>query len=515
MSHVGKGMAGRIALSALSGFFLFACFPKLDWNALVWVACAPLLITLVSEARARRGFIYGYIAGVIFLTGSCYWFVGVMRTYGGLSVLAALGVLFLFAMLFALYYGVFGLLVTAASRRSLGLALILSPFLWVALELARTYVLTGFPWNLLGYAVRPPGLQQIAAVTAVYGLSFLAVASSALLAALILQPRPVGIRVGCALWIVILLAANRMLAPPAQSPGPDTALLLQPNIPLAESKLDEWAPWINPARLNQLVDLSVAAGRSANSTPPPLLIWPEDPAPFYYDRDPVFHGAISALAQEARAYVVAGTTTFRGAGYTEPQNSAVMLDPSGKLLLQYDKIHLVPFGEYVPWWGFPGKTGKITSQVGDFVPGRSYKVAQTPEGKVGVFICYEAIFPQLVRQIALAGAQVFVNISDDGWYGSTSARFQHLEMARFRAIENRRYLLRSTNDGITVVIDPYGRVVKQAELYKRVVLIDHFGYETQETFYTRFGDVFAWLCVVAACGLAAFGLWRVNARVRS
>ena len=201
------------------------------------------------------------------------------------------------------------------------------------------------------------------------------------------------------------------------------------------------------------------------------------------------------MARQGDAYVVVNTVVPLGSGSSEIANSAVVLSPEGREILQYDKMHLVPFGEYVPGWAFPQKIGKITGEVGDFIPGTSCRVAQTPEGTMGIFICYEDIFPQLVRRIALAGAQVLVNISNDAWYGDSAAAFQHVEMARFRAIENRRYLLRATNDGITALIDPYGRVEKQLGRYQRTVLSANFGYRSSQTFYTEHGDIFAWLCV--------------------
>ena len=475
---------------------------------MVWVACLPLLVALVTEKRAAYGFLLGYLSGAIFLAGSCYWFVGVMEHYGGLNPEVAAGVLVLFVAVFSTFYGAFGFIESHMAKRSTGAALALSPFLWVALELARTYLFTGFPWNLLGYAVRPAGLEQIASATAVYGLSFLAVATSALLAWMLMKPRQV-VGVVLSAWVVLLVIGNRLLLPPPPQPEPDVALLVQPNIPLADSGLNNWAPWLNPNPLDTLVERSVSASRApgAVSTNPPLLVWPEDPAPFYFNRDPVFRGAMEMMAKMAHAYAIVGTVTFQGRGSSRPKNSAVVLSPDGQVLLQYDKIHLVPFGEYVPWWAFPGKVGKITSQVGDFVPGKTIRVAKTPEGTIGVFICYEAIFPQLVRKIAAAGAGVLVNISDDGWFGNSSAPYQHFEMARFRAIEDRRFLLRATNDGITAIVDPYGRVQEEIPRHQERVLTGRFRYLTEETFYTKHGDVFAWTCVVVALGMIlALGL---------
>src|SRR2546425_2012427 len=189
VSHLLEQPRFRCLASVLSGLLLFACFPKLDWNLLVWAACFPLLAAVVSEPRLVRAFFLAYLSGAVFLAGSCYWFVIVMERYGGLSPALAVGVLLLFAVVFSVIFGAFGLVEAWVARRSRMTALALSPFLWVSLELARTYFLTGVPWNLLGYAVQPSGLSQLASVTAVYGLSFLAVATSALLASALLSGR--------------------------------------------------------------------------------------------------------------------------------------------------------------------------------------------------------------------------------------------------------------------------------------------------------------------------------------
>jgi apolipoprotein N-acyltransferase len=498
-----KKARARYAASILSGLLLFACFPLVNWSALVWVACVPLLMAAVLEKRWLHGFWLGYVAGAVFLSGSCYWFISVMQGYGNLNPVVAAGVLVLFVIVFSTFYGVFGLFETVVARGSMGVALMLSPFLWVTTELARTYLVTGFPWNLLGYAVRPVGLEQVASVTAVYGLSFLAVATSALVVWFLLEPGRRDRGVALAAWVLILLAGNWMIQPPPSGPEPNVALLVQPNIPLGEAAMDTWVPWTNPAPLESLVSDSVEAARESGATPavPPLLVWPETSAPFLYGRDPVFRGAINSMARRAHAYVISGTVTFVGQGSSRPQNAAVLLSPGGELLLHYVKIHLVPFGEYVPWWAFPGKVGKITAEVGDFVPGKSVQVASTPEGVIGIFICYEAIFPQLVRKFAAKGAGVLVNISDDGWYGDSSAPFQHFEMARFRAIENGRYILRGTNNGITAIIDPYGRVRKELPRNQSGILTGHFRYLSKKTFYTEQGDVFAWFCVAVTAGM--------------
>ncbi len=502
----------RWAASALSGFFLVACFPKLNSHPLVWIAILPLVLVLACESSPWRAFGWAYVSGVVFFAGNCYWFVEVIRQYGGLSLSLAMAGMVLFVAVFSVFFGVFGLVVGSVARKSPTRALLLSPFLWVAMEIARTYCITGFPWNLLGYAVQPAGLRQIASVSGVYGLSFLATATSALGAGAVLKPAARWPRLLVIGWVALLVIGNWALAPPVPTTSANRAVLVQPNVPLDEGQAMAWAPWLNPEKLNDLVNRSLAALSSEEGrgniafdergpehiVAPPLIIWAENPAPFYFTRDQVFRNAVDRMARQGRAFVVVNTVVPFGSGHSEITNSAVVVDPEGREILQYDKMHLVPFGEYVPDWAFPGIIGKITSEVGNFVPGTAYRVASTPEGTIGIFICYEDIFPQLVRRITLAGAGVLVNISNDAWYGDSSAAFQHLEMARLRAIENRRYLLRATNDGITALIDPFGRVEKRVARHQMEILPVTFSYRRGRTFYTEHGDVFAWLCAALA-----------------
>ena len=408
------------------------------------------------------------------------------------------------------------------------------------MELARTYLITGFPWNLLGYGVQAAGVRQIASVTGVYGLSFLAVATSALLTWVLLSRRHA--RAGLALtgWLVMLLVAQWSLAPPAEVTGKERAILIQPNVPLDDAALESWVPWRDPTQLQKLVQFSVSAaeyffpGDAAPGSTSPLGVGLapgtvrtiqnsksqiQDAAessiqspksrtqnrprpqskienrkseirrpfrrsaignrqsaiqsrqlsirPFWFGRKPrsvFFHPrrdfsqCDSEYGSPTHAIVIVNTIVPLDANGDTISNTAFTIDPEGRELSRYDKIHLVPFGEYVPGWAFPGLVHKITSEVGNFVPGTSYPVAKTPGGNIGVFICYEAIIPQLARKLVANGAGVLVNISNDAWYGDTAAAYQHLEMARLRAIENHRYLLRATNNGLTALIDPYGRV---------------------------------------------------------
>jgi apolipoprotein N-acyltransferase len=470
---------------------------------------------VLHERRLGRAFLLGYTTGAIFLAGSCYWFMDVMEHYGGMRPVLAFGVLVLFVVVFSAFFGAFGLVECWVARGSEVWALLLSPFLWVAIEIARTYLITGFPWNLLGYAVQATGLRQVASFTAVYGLSFLGAATSALLALLWLKSRQKSAWAMLASWCVLLVAANWALTPAASPPGARLACLVQPNIPMDVDSVVKWAPWRDPAPLEGLVAMSVASvAGEGKSGAPPLIVWPENPAPFYFERDPIFRSAVERMAHQAHAYVVVGSVNYADRENTQPKNSAIVLDPEGRVLLMYDKMHLVPFGEYVPAWAFPGLVGKITHEAGNFVPGTSYHTAQAQDGAIGVFICYEAIFPQLVRRLVPDGPGVLVNISNDAWFGDSAAAVQHLEMARLRAIENRRFLLRATNDGITAVIDPYGRVIARLPRYQSAVLAGRFDYFAGRTFYSAHGDVFAWFSVLIAGAMAGTKIKSQKAKVK-
>jgi apolipoprotein N-acyltransferase len=245
-------------------------------------------------------------------------------------------------------------------------------------------------------------------------------------------------------------------------------------------------------------------------THPDLVAWPESPAPFE-EQDPRFQQALASIARQTQAPLVVGNigSDFSAeSGGWHFYNSALIVGADGARVGRYDKIHLVPFGEYIPFQNLLTFAHKLTGRVSSFTRGDERKVFILPGSngarhRYGVFICYEAVFADEVRQFARLGAEVLVNISDDGWYGDTSAAWQHLNMARMRAIENRRWLLRDTNTGVTAVIDPYGRVRQSIPRHALDALPAQFGFRDDITFYTAHGDVFGWLCAIF--GLGFFG----------
>jgi apolipoprotein N-acyltransferase len=500
-------------LVLLSAVLQIVIFPLPNLFMFCWIAVTPLIVALLRTrvpdtlqlpespkllpATPLQGFVLGYVCGIIWYAGSCYWIFSVMRQYGGVNTPAAVGILFLFCLYLALYHGAFGLLIsllageTPFSRR----ALVFAPVVWVAVELARTRI-TGFPWDLLGIAqVDNIPLSRIATVTGVYGLSFeIIVVNVAFAAAFLLRRKNRKQLMLAAIAATVVLQSGLWVPGPALTPD-HTAYLVQANIPILEG-----SDWTKEYFENTLRDLTVLSLRPQGATGehPDLIAWPESPAPFYTG-DPSYRQAINNIARLAQAWVVAGSIGVKNATPGEPTqiyNSGVLVSPSGDWVGRYDKVHLVPFGEYVPFKRIFSFAGGLTKEVGDFSQGTSRAPLDAGGNKLGVFICYESIFPDEIRQLAENGAQVFVNLSNDGWYGDSGAYAQHLKQARMRAVENDRWLLRDTNTGVTASIDPYGRVVASLPRKIRSTLVAPYALNSVTTFYTRHGDWFAYLCAI-------------------
>lgn len=489
-------------------------FPLANFYALGWVAMAPLLVALLRARKPEtlqfpqgirllpasplQGFVLGYVCGILWYAGSCYWIFSVMHEHGGVSVPLAVVIQILFCLYLALYHGAFGLLICllagkdSFSRR----ALLLAPVAWVAVELARTRI-TGFPWDLLGISqVDNIPLARIATATGVYGLSFeLMVVNVAFAAGFLLRRNQRKAVLLAAAGAAVVLQAGRWIPAPVLT-ADHAAVLVQANIPILEGSA--WTRDYFNATLNELSNVSLNAVNSAKGPRPDLIAWPENPAPFY-TLDPLFRNAVTATAQKANAWMLVGSVGIEnaGAGLAERfYNSGALVSPAGEWTGRYDKIHLVPFGEYVPFEKIFAFASGLTQEVGNFTPGAERTPLSADGTKLGVFICYESIFPDDIRRFALNGAQVFLNISNDGWYGDSGAYAQHLEQARMRAVENARWLLRDTNTGVTAAIDPYGRVVASIPRKTRAALLAPYALSNSLTIYTRYGDWFAYLCAI-------------------
>jgi len=527
-------------LAAVSGLLQVVPFPIAGpvphWRSgLVFFVLVPLLVALLGCDREERPLNWrqtaalGYLCGVVWYLGNCYWIYPTMHIYGGLGRPVAFGILILFCLYLGLYHALFGLLVglVRGSRVRAAGAIVVAPFLWVAVELARSRI-TGFPWDLLGTAqVNNFLLTQIAPFTGCYGLSFVIVLVNAHIAAYFvfrnrgirLQSLAIGLML--ALFIVVGGWHVHRFMPLVANPQ-QTATLLQENLEVGAQadglSLSSGYPTVD-AMYDGFEQLSLhptdpfTERRAAGLIGPVrLIVWPESPAPFEAG-EPRFQRQLSTLAATAQVPVIAGSIGLdrdatRSRGY-KIFNSATFFNADGSDGGRYDKIHLVPWGEYVPFKQLFFFASNLTQGVGDFDRGTTRNIFRSGGHSYGTFICYESVFPDEIRQFALNGAEVLVNISNDGWYGDTGAPWQHLNMVRMRAIENHRWILRATNTGITTAIDPYGRIRERAARHERTAIDVGFNYESELTFYTRHGDWFAWLCAWITILLAIFAMLRI------
>jgi apolipoprotein N-acyltransferase len=502
-------------LILLSAVLQVLIFPLPGVYVLSWVALAPFVIALLRAqpagelevpgvlrlrpASPTQGFLLGYVCGILWYAGTCYWVYDTMRRYGGLEASAAGLVLILFCCYLGLYHGVFGLLIALVARspRDYRRALVLAPFFWIAVELMRTRV-TGFPWNLLGTAqVNNSALCGLAGLTGVYGVSFEIALVNVAVAAAFLIPREkrMSMLVAALAAAAVLQAGSLVKVPSARTTR--TALLVQQNVPVSA----DWTPEYFQQTLSDLVGLTEKAVVTGPSKKFDLIVWPESPAPFITN-DPRFRSALTQVATQTNLWTVTGAI---GVEPVSPANgvvfnSAVLTAPSGEWTARYDKVHLVPFGEYLPFPRLFAFAGGLTKEVGQFEHGRSRKPLHAGGELLGVFICYESIFPDEVRQFAKNGAQVFVNISNDGWYGDSGAYAQHLNQTRMRAIENNRWLLSATDTGVTASIDPAGRIVERLPRKERATLAAPYALTSVTTFYTRHGDWLAYACAIISLG---------------
>jgi len=500
-------------LALLSAVLQILSFPSPGLYFTCWIALASLFVALIDRRYSPtlvRGVLLAYFSGVVWYAGTCYWIFHVMHSYGNLSKPIAAGILVLFCFYLALYHAAFGLILGLATRSRLfanARALIVAPLFWVAVEFARAHI-TSFPWDLLGYAqVNNLPLTRLATFTGVYGLSFAIVLVNSVLALGFLLPRDRRLVVAFTGILGAIALESGSLVPYPESHPDHAAALVQENLPILES---EWTPTFYDLTIAQLVQLSGqgASAAAQHSGNPLLIVWPESPAPFY-TADQKFQHWLSALAQDSHAYVIAGSLGVGGkvGNRSEIFNSAQLVLPEGNWGPRYDKIHLVPFGEFVPFRNLLSFAQSLTHDIGEFSRGNQRNVLHLDGHGAGTFICYESIFPDEVLRFARNGAELFVNISNDGWFGESGAPGQHLNMARMRAIENGRWLLRATNTGITASISPLGQVVAAAPRKTRTVLEAPYSFESGTTFYTRHGDWFAEGCaIISILALVSAGL---------
>jgi apolipoprotein N-acyltransferase len=487
----------RLLLALASGLALAFSFPNYNLPLLAWGAVALLILASVGASVAdamMAGFLHGF-----FFYVSLTWIYVVIREYGNVPAWQSAGILSLIGITGGFHMMIFTTGLAFVSRRRVAAAFVLAPFLWLTLEFIRTHLpIISFSWNLSGYAATGNlAFLQITSLTGIYGLSFLIGAFNALLAWVIYsRDRRASVALAIATVALVIFAIVGPHFVPSRTPR-YVAHLVQTNFPVSESYPANWLDQ-HASEMDELEKISVDAAKRQ----PGLVVWPEVPAPFSFS-EPKFAERAQRIARESANEFLVGIVDWTKTPDKQWQatNSATLLNPLGQRIFTYDKIHLVPFGEYVPLRQYLTFAGRLTADISDFTPGTTYSVGELPGGKFGVFICYEAIFPNEVRHFAENGAELLVNISNDGWFGRAAAPKQHLMMARVRAVESRRWLLRDTNNGYTADIDPYGRTIASMQTDIRGQLDAPYDFRSDKTLYVRWGDWIAWLCLLASIAL--------------
>ncbi|MBI5047984.1 MAG: apolipoprotein N-acyltransferase [Deltaproteobacteria bacterium] len=537
-------MTRTIFLSILSGAMLIAAFPPIDIGFFAWVGMVPFFFALSDTAVGsqgagvrkgagislpkfcKRGFLLGLLWGIIFFLGTVYWVVNSMVNYGGVPFFTSILVLLLLVLYLALFFAAFGFgtSIVLSIKTNLLLKVLFTSSLWVGLEYIRTNMITiGFPWVLLGYSqssLLP--IIQITDITGVYGVSFLIVMvnmfiflaiqakSSKLkedkeLSTVSFQLSPFlksGFVVSFILIIVLIYGFFRIYETDKISQNWKTL-----KIGIAQGNIDQGRKW-DISFKKETVDIYKNLNMALAKQGVRLIIWPETAIPFYLQSDKELGPEVFNLPREANAYLFTGNDAY-GLGFdgeVKYYNSAFLISPKGELVGKYDKIHLVPFGEYVPLKNYLPFIHKLVVGVGDFSSGKWLKPLELDGDSFGVLICFESIFPELARGFINEGAGFLVNITNDAWFGRTSAPYQHFSQAVFRAVENKVFLIRAANTGVSGVIDPVGRIILKSDIFTREAMAGYIKIKdiNQFTFYSRYGDIFAIGCMIIVAG---YGLW--------
>jgi apolipoprotein N-acyltransferase len=514
--------AALTGLAGLTGLLYPLCFPNFDLGWLAWLLLIPLHVGLAG-VTGRRAFFVGWATGSVGFLGTMAWVVTAMHLYGKMPLIASYAVLILLAAYLGLYVGLYAGGMTWVRSIGSRWTPLFAACLWVALELLRTYAFTGLPWALLGYSqYRWLTVVQIADLTGVYGVSFLIVLVNATAAEILLRVwrRPAASRSDgtpdvvpwpslaltlCLVGLALLYGAFR-LKTPISSPSSQAQTL---SIGLVQANIDQAHKWDAAYRRETLDRYERLTGAIASTSD--FIIWPEAATPFLFEQETPYRLEVSALAQRGGAPLLFGSPAIRYHPDGRPYllNSAYLLSPRGEVVGRYDKQHLVPFGEYIPLHSLLFFLDKLVEGIGDFEAGREATVlpvpakaatdgASSPLPRFGVVICYEVIFPDLVRAFAQRGADFMVTITNDAWFGDSSAPYQHFGMVVFRAVENRTAFARAANTGVSGFIDQQGRILDATPIFREASVTRALSLRRASTVYSEYGDLFADACAIIA-----------------
>ena len=444
----------------------------------------------------RRAFLLGLVAGAVYFIGTVYWTSTVVATYGNLPTALAV-----FAMvLLALYLSVFPALAALVTSRLIArigaAALFVAPAAWVATEFLRGFLFGGFPWVPLGNSqVTVLPVAQLASVLGVYGLSALVALVNAAIAYALLTTgasRFKALGAGVALLAGIgLWGASRV------SDGSLTRQGTPIRVGLVQGNIEQTRKW-RPEAAREIFTTYISMTRDVVRRGARYVIWPESSTPFTFEGDPFGERELRDLAREVKVPILFGSDQVVTGERESHYNAAFQLSPDGMTAAVYRKIHLVPFGEFVPmseWLTFFPPLVQTLAGFAPFSPGDAMVMLPVGDHLTSTAICYEVVYPSLVREGVLDGSELLTTITNDAWYGQSSAPYQHFAMASMRAIEHGRYLARAANTGISGVVDPYGRVVAASAIFEQVGLVEEVRFLTTRTIYTTIGDLIAYLAI--------------------
>ena len=508
----------NLSLAIFSGLLLVFAFP--DWNlwSLGWVGTAPLIMAVVRERKFWRSLVLGSVTGTIFFAGSSHWVTYSMHNYGDVPLPLCYVILIIFSATLGIFTGLFAAALAIAVKHLGGWAILAAPVIWAASEWLRLEA-TGMGWNPLGYSQAfQPAVIQTARLGGVYLVSAIMVAAStALVFAVVYLERRRGIVVLTAAGVIAIAAVlyGESLRPAIDESGSVSVAVIQPNIPVD-------GPWDDPKFVEEMFlrhlalseqvvqttskDATTASDQKANNID--LIIWPESAMNFEYDRDPTLRRRLAEFTQRNSVYLLINTWGFAEKSIEPDYNSAVLISPQGEKIAEYDKNALVPFGEYVPARSWIPFMSRIKALAADVTAGTSLKLIEPAGARIGTLICFETTRPDLARRMRRAGASALLQISNEAWFGPSSAARQMLTTAIFRAVENNIDMIRATNSGLSARIDRYGIVRSETRMFETAVRTWKIKTEDEARdnrlpFYALHGDVFAVSCVVISSILLA------------
>jgi len=505
---VGSRIQMDFGLAAISGLLLALSFPRYGHPALAWVALVPLLVALsgcyrgagrVQGQSARRAFELGLVTGVIYFVGTIYWTATVVGEFGGLSTPLAVCAMVLLALYLGLYPALAAVITARTIVRAGAIGIWLSPAPWVGAEFLRGYLFGGFPWVPLGNSqVTVLPVAQSASVVGVYGLSVIvALANAGLTVAFLARGRKrwqVLATVTCLMATVVAWGTWRISSEPLVRAGvPISVGLVQGNVP-QELKWD-------PNQAETILATHVALTREAVGRGAQFVLWPESSTPFMFEEEPVRGEDIRSLVRDLGIPLLFGSDQFEREPKPRLYNAAFALGPEGRTKAVYRKMHLVPFGEFIPmkkWFFF---ASPLVDSLAEFAPGEEPVMIPIGDHQASTAICYEVVYPSLARDAVLAGSELLTTITNDAWYGHSSAPYQHFAMASMRAVEQGRYLVRAANTGISGIVDPYGRVIAESVIFERTAMVGQVRFLTSRTIYSVIGDAVAYAALALSAAM--------------